>query len=273
MTITVVAQGQEQMLDLVLAVGYTLRLYKTDTTAGLTEAQTDVLTEASFTEATFTGYASKALTGGSWVTTQADPSTGVYAQQTFTSTANQTAQVIYGYYITRTSDGKLVWFERFPGPLTISLNGDTIQITPTITLDDDQEATVAAQGIKAGALQVLTANSTGYTVTTVTDMTIVNFVADATRNYTVNLHSEWTMSVSTGTWVLKMRVAGAAAGNLDVPQGVTNGLTSAGVLWQPASGTYTLDIQAAEVAGAATFTLIADSVSPRSFWIEDVGPR
>lgn len=149
MTLVVVNQGEEQMLDLVLAVNYTLKLYTNDVTAGLTQDQIDALTEASFTAATFTGYADKALTGGSWTTSQENPSTGTYAQQTFTSTADQTEQLVYGYYVTRTLDGALVWFEEFDGPLSIAFNGDSIAVTPTITLDDDKEATVTARGVAA----------------------------------------------------------------------------------------------------------------------------
>lgn len=136
MTLIVVNQAEEHFLDLILAVNYTLKLYKNNVTSGLTQAQKDALTQASFTEATFTGYASKALTGGSWTTTAGDPCVGTYAQQTFTSTANQTAQIVYGYYITRTSDGALEWFEDFAGPVTVQFNGEQISITPRITLSD-----------------------------------------------------------------------------------------------------------------------------------------
>ncbi len=137
MSLIVVNQGEEAMLDLILAVNYTLRLYKNNVTSGLTQAQKDALDETDFTEATFTGYSSKALTGGAWTTTPGDPATGTYAQQTFTSSANQTAQSIYGYYITRTSDGALMWFEAFPAPSTIEFNGDFIKVTPRFTGKDE----------------------------------------------------------------------------------------------------------------------------------------
>lgn len=150
MSIVVINQGEEQFLDLLLAVNYTLRLYKTDVTSGLTAAQVEALTESSFTEADFTGYASKALTGGSWTTTQGDPTVGTYTLQTFTSTANQPTQIVYGYYVTRTSDGKLVWFERFSGPVPISLNGEVIQVTPRLTMQDTQDAPGAIEGTVSG---------------------------------------------------------------------------------------------------------------------------
>mgnify|MGYP001611305433 FL=1 len=136
MTLIVVNQAEEAMLDLVLAVNYTLRLYKTDVTLGLTQAQKDALTESSFVEATFTGYAGAALTGGSWTTTPGNPATGSYAMQTFTSSADQTPQAVYGYYITRTSGGALQWFEPFPGPVIFEFNGEYYEVTPRLTLAD-----------------------------------------------------------------------------------------------------------------------------------------
>lgn len=137
MTLTVVDQAEENFLDLVLAVGYTLHLYQNDVTDGLTTAQKDSLTEADFTEATFAGYAASTLTGGSWTTTAGNPATGSYAAQSFTSTADQTAQTLYGYYVTRTSDGALQWFEDFTIPLVIEFDGEFIRVTPRITLADE----------------------------------------------------------------------------------------------------------------------------------------
>lgn len=139
MTLVVVNQGEEDILDAILAVNYTLRLYKNNVTNGLTAGQIEALTQASFTEATFTGYASKSLAGGNWTTTPGDPCTGQYAQQTFASSADQTAQTCYGYYVTRTSDGRLQWFENFTSPLTVEFNGEGIAVTPRITLADTQD--------------------------------------------------------------------------------------------------------------------------------------
>lgn len=136
MTIELVDQAEEHFLDLILAVNYTLRLFRNDVTAGLTATQIDALTEAAFTEASFTGYSAAALTGGSWTTTAGNPCVGVYAAQTFTSTATQSAQTIYGYYVTRTTGGALQWFEYFTTPLVIEFNGEYITVTPRLTLAD-----------------------------------------------------------------------------------------------------------------------------------------
>jgi hypothetical protein len=268
-------QGEEIQLDLLLAIGLTLRLYKTtDVTAGLTRAQINALTEASFTEATFTGYTSKALTGGSWVTTQGDPATGTYAQQTFTSTANQTAQTIYGYYVTRTSDGKLVWHERFTGPFVVSLNTDSIQITPTFTLDDDQEATVAARGLVASQI-LTTSGSVFVTTTATTDMFLNNFDADGTRNYRIGVNANLEM-VGTGNWSGRLLIDGIDQGRLwagTSVSGTTFGLMAGHFLWQPATAQYDLMVGFGLFSGSATIQLVASAAVPRELWIEDIGPR
>lgn len=140
MTLVIVDQGEEAMLDAILAVNYTLHLFKNDVTSGLSAGQIEALTESDFTEADFTGYSSVALTGGAWTVTPGDPCTGTYAAQSFASTADQTAQTLYGYYVTRTSDGALQWFEEFSSPLEIEFDGEFIRVTPRITLADTQDS-------------------------------------------------------------------------------------------------------------------------------------
>lgn len=89
-----------------------------------------------FTEADFTGYAEKSLTGASWTVTPGAPSNAAYAAQTFTSSANQTAQLVYGYYLVQGTSGTIVWAEKFTdGPYSISNLNDAISVTPVITLD------------------------------------------------------------------------------------------------------------------------------------------
>lgn len=107
-----------------------LRLFKSNTTP----AEAD--TEATYTEATFTGYSSVTLTGSSWTIAEGAPSEASYAQQTFTSSADQASQSVYGYYLTQVTSGKLVTAERFSdGPYAIVNNGDQIKVTPKITAD------------------------------------------------------------------------------------------------------------------------------------------
>lgn len=100
----------------------------------ITPAETD--TAATYTEATFTGYAALTLTAASWVVTEGAPSNAVYPQVTFTSSAGSQNQNVYGYYLTRAISGRIAWAERFAdGPYNIVNNGDAVKVSPVITLD------------------------------------------------------------------------------------------------------------------------------------------
>jgi hypothetical protein len=131
MPLKVVNQGEQDFLGLILAPSYVLKLFKSNTT--LTEA----LTPSSLTEADFTGYSAKTLTGGAWTIAAGDPASGQFAQQSFVSTADQTAQTVYGYYIVTTGGSpRLQWVERFASAIVVQYNNDSIRITPRITLAD-----------------------------------------------------------------------------------------------------------------------------------------
>src|SRR5262245_767667 len=107
-----------------------LRLYQSVTTP----VETD--TEANYTEANFTGYGAITLTAANWVLTTGVNSRVDYPQQTFTSSATQSTQLVQGYYFTQAISGKLVWAEKFSdGPYPITNLNDAIKITPTITLE------------------------------------------------------------------------------------------------------------------------------------------
>ena len=131
---TLVLPNQGEQITLEAMVGKTagqnlvLRLFKSNTTPS------ESTTEASLTEANFTGYSAITLTAASWTYTSGDPSSIAYAQQTFTSSAGSQSQAVYGYYVTQVTSGKLVWVERFTdGPYTIVNNGDTIKVTLNFT--------------------------------------------------------------------------------------------------------------------------------------------
>lgn len=106
-----------------------LRLFKNDVTPG------DADTAAAFTEATFTGYAAITLVGANWAApVEGDPTSIAYAQQSFTSSAAQALQNIYGWYMTRAASGRIAAAERFTnGPYPISNDGDFVKVTPTLT--------------------------------------------------------------------------------------------------------------------------------------------
>lgn len=112
-----------------------LRLFQNDL------VMTDAMTEVDFVEATFTGYAAENLVAGTWVFTPGAPSDATYGDVVFTSTAGGQSQFIYGYYVTRRSDGKLLWAERSDdndptAPYEIVNSGDTITIPLKITAKD-----------------------------------------------------------------------------------------------------------------------------------------
>lgn len=93
-------------------------------------------TAGSYTEATFNGYSAKTLTGTSWTVTPGDPSVATYAVQPFIVSSTTTQQLIYGYFCVRVTSGILAYAERFTnGPYAMQNAGDTINITPRITLD------------------------------------------------------------------------------------------------------------------------------------------
>ncbi len=107
-----------------------LRLFQNN----ITPAEAD--TAATYTIATFTGYASITLTGASWTVSGTAPTQIAFAQQTFTSSADQTLQNIYGYFYLRITALDIMGAERFTSaPFPIENNGDEIRITPQITAD------------------------------------------------------------------------------------------------------------------------------------------
>jgi hypothetical protein len=131
MPLVVPNNGEGDALDAFVAktamTALILRLYSNN----ITPAETD--TAATYTEYAATGYAAITLAGASWTTTEGAPSQTVYAQQTFTMTGAGDA---FGYYMTRTTGGRIALAERFTGaPFSIPSGGGTIKITPQITAD------------------------------------------------------------------------------------------------------------------------------------------
>ena len=90
----------------------------------------ETATEASFTEADFTGYSEDASI--TWGASSGGTITG--DKSTFTSSAGSQNQDVYGYYLVQTTSGKLVYYEYFTGgPYNIANNGDKIEVTPSIS--------------------------------------------------------------------------------------------------------------------------------------------
>lgn len=134
MTLYVPEASKSTMLTSILTDALTLKLYSNNYTpvAGSLAAN--------FTVVAGGGYASLPLTLGNWTVTPGSPAVALYnAAQDFNFTgATDSPGTIYGYFITRTSGGLLLYAERFdPADVPfVPISGSLIRITPRITLDN-----------------------------------------------------------------------------------------------------------------------------------------
>lgn len=130
MSLVVPDAAEVRILQAFLANPLSLRLYSNNYTPIATSVA------ASFTEVAGGGYAAKALILAGWAFTANAPSFGQYAIQAWNFTgATNAPGTIYGYFVTRDSDGLLMWAERLPAisiPVTPIL-GTLLQITPRFT--------------------------------------------------------------------------------------------------------------------------------------------
>ena len=99
-----------------------------------TSEPAETAVDSDLTEPSGGAYARLPLTRGTWVVTA---SAAAYAQQTFTATGGAWGNV-YGYFISTgssgTSGGVLMAVENFSdGPYSIG-DGDSVAITPTVTV-------------------------------------------------------------------------------------------------------------------------------------------
>jgi phage baseplate assembly protein gpV len=103
-----------------------LRIYANDVTPSNSD------TDATYTEVSGGGYAAKTLAGASWSIAGSGPATAIYPAQTWTFSGG--VGNVYGYYVTRSGGGDLLWAERFgDGPYNVANAGDTVTVTPVIT--------------------------------------------------------------------------------------------------------------------------------------------
>lgn len=158
--------GAEALLDgsWSTATASSVRLHRNDVADGLSETEIGALTEAAFTEATFPGYAAVAASG--WVIT-GSPVTATAAVAVFQSTADAAAQSIFGFYVTRDSDGVLIGFGDLgaSGPFTVEFANDRVTVTPTVRLRNspaplggghlDAGTVVTAESITASQTSIL----------------------------------------------------------------------------------------------------------------------
>lgn len=123
------AQQEREVVTLVITPALTLRLYSNDKAPAAGDVTAD------YTETVGGGYVNKALTFANWTqsTVAISPQSATYAPQTWLFTGVTGAPgTVYGYYVTRNSDGKLMWAERFPaGSLPFNpINGSKVVVLP-----------------------------------------------------------------------------------------------------------------------------------------------
>lgn len=133
MTLVVPNAAEAIWLDAVTgkaaATTWTLRLY---TAIGTAISNATVVGD--ITEAVGGGYAAIPLTAGNWSTTLGSPTVSTYPKQTFAFTGPLTTNPdVLGYYITR-ADGSLVVIEAKSTAFTPTSPGDSLDITPRLTL-------------------------------------------------------------------------------------------------------------------------------------------
>lgn len=133
MTILVPSASEKTLADFMLGVttpgNQILKLFVNNYTP------IDATLASDLTEMSTLGYAAKALTKTAWVNTAGATgavNNGAYATQTWTFTAG-TAVTVYGYFVTDTTTGLLLWAEPFVSPKVIQNTGDQIIITPALT--------------------------------------------------------------------------------------------------------------------------------------------
>ena len=129
MTLVVPNAGEAKMLAAIVAAqNFTLKLFKSNTTPGESD------TAGTYTEATFTGYAAKTLSTGTWnAPVEGAPSYIDRADEVFTSSADQATENVYGYFVVGASDGVIRWAERFSdAPIAITNLNDAITVTPRL---------------------------------------------------------------------------------------------------------------------------------------------
>lgn len=145
MTLVIPDAPEADMLSRILDPDMELKLFTNDVINGLTAGQIEALDETDFTEATFTGYADVPIAGenqgvsSDWTITPGDPCAAVAPQATFESSADQTPETVYGYYVVAATGGALQWFEYFTSPQVVENDNDTIKVTPRFTLKDETD--------------------------------------------------------------------------------------------------------------------------------------
>lgn len=121
--------------------------------------------------------------------------------------------------------------------------------------------------------QSLTTSNGPHAGDATTDLSLASVSVDSSRLYRVVLHAEWQVSAG-AVWDINFHVGGTLTDTLANinTAGAGTGTISNEILWEPSTGTPTVDVRADFISGG-TLTLNGSATGKRHFWIEDIGPR
>lgn len=134
MALLITELGQQRCLAAIVnkspAEDMVLRLFVNDKQPGAGDVATD------YSEADFAGYAQLILSGARWRILSGDRVAAIFPEQIFVNaTRRELAQEVFGYYVTQTKSGILMWAERFSdGPYAVGNEGDQIRVTPRLEI-------------------------------------------------------------------------------------------------------------------------------------------
>lgn len=119
------------MLGAATPANQLLKLFTNNVTPALAHVAADY---TEMTSGQNSAYSAKTLNKASWtVTFGGSTGSAVQSTQTWTFAAG-TPTTVYGYFITDSGSGLLLWAETFTIPKVVQFAGDQIIIIPTITL-------------------------------------------------------------------------------------------------------------------------------------------
>jgi hypothetical protein len=132
MTVVVPNVGEDLVLQLLfnkIAAGDpVIRLFSNN----ITPAETDI--RATYIEATFVGYGAITSVNTDWTIVQGNPTIATSIEYSFLKGPPPPTETIFGYYVTRSGAGELLWAERFTnGPYVVEKGGDEIRVVARFT--------------------------------------------------------------------------------------------------------------------------------------------
>jgi len=138
MTLVVNADGELQLLDKMLKDAlstdedYMLKLFKNNYTPD------EATIVASFSVATFTGYATRTLSRAGWNTAAVSTSKAEssYGSAPESWTCGASGNTVYGYWVEGQTSTEVLWSERFATSRVLA-DGDVLNITPKFTLQSE----------------------------------------------------------------------------------------------------------------------------------------